>query len=69
LIIALSQALRESVISEQLARVQTMRLATENARKLLTQLTLDYDLAHSQTVTNALLEIIAGYEVTTPRGS
>jgi F-type H+-transporting ATPase subunit gamma len=69
LIIDLSRVLRESVISEQLARVQTMRLATENARKLLTKLTLDCHLARSQAVTNALLEVIAGYEVTTQRGS
>jgi F0F1-type ATP synthase gamma subunit len=55
------------VISEQLARVQTMRLAGENARKLSDQLTVEYHLAQSHAVTNALLEIIAGYEATNRR--
>jgi F0F1-type ATP synthase gamma subunit len=55
------------VISEQLARVQTMRLAAEHARQLLDKLTLEYRLAQSQAVTSALLEIIAGYEATNRR--
>jgi F-type H+-transporting ATPase subunit gamma len=67
LLIELYRAIRESVISEQLARVQTMRLAGEHARQLLDQLTLDYHLAQSHAVTNALLEIIAGYEATNRR--
>jgi F-type H+-transporting ATPase subunit gamma len=64
LLIELYRAITESVISEQLARIQTMRLAGENARKLLDTLTLEYHLAQSHAVTSALLEVIAGYEAT-----
>lgn len=67
LLLGLYQAVIESAMSEQLARVYTMRLATENARKLLEKLQLDYSLAQSYAVTNSLLEIIAGYEATTKR--
>ncbi len=69
LLLGLYQAVIESAMSEQLARVYTMRLATENARKLLDKLTLDYNLARSYAVTNSLLEIVAGYEATTERRS
>jgi F0F1-type ATP synthase gamma subunit len=41
-----------------------MRLATENARKLVEKLTLDYNLARSHAVTQSLLEIVAGYDAT-----
>jgi F-type H+-transporting ATPase subunit gamma len=64
LLVELYRAVRESVISEQLARIQAMRLAGENAHKLFDELTLEYHLAQSHAVTNALLEIIAGYEAT-----
>jgi len=64
LLVELYRAFRESVISEQLARIQAMRLAGENAHKLFDELTLEYHLAQSHAVTNALLEIIAGYEAT-----
>lgn len=64
LLVELYQAVIESAISEQLARVYTMRLATENANKLLEKLTLEYNLARSQAVTQELLEIVAGYEAT-----
>jgi ATP synthase F1 gamma subunit len=67
LLVELYRAVRESVISEQLARVQAMRLAGENAHKLLDELTLEYHLAQSHAVTNALLEILAGYEATARR--
>jgi F-type H+-transporting ATPase subunit gamma len=67
LLVELYRAVRESAISEQLARVQAMRLAGENARKLFDELTLEYHLAQSHAVTTALLEIVAGYEATAPR--
>ena len=47
----LYQIVIESAMSEQLARVYTMRLATDNARKLVDKLTLDYNLARSHAVT------------------
>jgi F-type H+-transporting ATPase subunit gamma len=52
----------ESAISEQLARVAAMRLASENARKLLDELTMHYNLARQRSVTQSLLEIVTGYE-------
>ena len=64
LLVELYQAVIESAISEQLARMYTMRLATENANKLLEKLTLEYNLARSQAVTQELLEIVAGYDAT-----
>jgi F-type H+-transporting ATPase subunit gamma len=63
-LVGLYQVVIESAISEQLARVYTMRLAAENARKLVDKLTLAYNLARSHTVTQSLLEIVAGYEAT-----
>lgn len=65
LLVELYQVVIESALSEQLARVYTMRLATENARKLVDKLTLDYNLARSHAVTQSLLEIVAGYDATT----
>ena len=64
LLVELYQAVIESAISEQLARIYTMRLATENANKLLEKLTQEYNLARSKAVTQELLEIVAGYEAT-----
>jgi F-type H+-transporting ATPase subunit gamma len=58
-------AVVESALSEQLARIATMRLAVENARKLLRTLEFEYNLAHQQQVTNSLLEVISGYRSTT----
>ncbi|HEY1296904.1 MAG TPA: F0F1 ATP synthase subunit gamma [Chloroflexota bacterium] len=52
----------ESAISEQLARVAAMRLASENARNLLDDLTAQYNLARQRSVTQSLLEIVAGYQ-------
>ena len=52
------------MISEQLARIYTMRLAVEHAEKLLETLTLDYNLARRHTETTSLLEIVTGYEAT-----
>jgi F-type H+-transporting ATPase subunit gamma len=53
----------ESAVSEQLARVAAMRLASENARKLLDELTMQYNLARQRSVTQSLLEIVTGYEM------
>jgi F-type H+-transporting ATPase subunit gamma len=52
----------DSAVSEQLARVAAMRLASENARKLLDELTMHYNLARQRVVTQSLLEIVGGYE-------
>jgi len=62
LLIELYRAVVESAISEQLARVATMRLASENARKILDELTLEYNLARQHAETQSLLQIISGYQ-------
>jgi F-type H+-transporting ATPase subunit gamma len=67
LLVGLYQAVLESAMSEQLARVYTMRLATDNARKLLEKLRIDASVARSYAVTNSLLEIVAGYAATAKR--
>ena len=64
MLIGLYRAVIESVISEQLARIYTMRLAVEHAEKLLETLTLEYSLARRHAETTSLLEIVTGYEAT-----
>ena len=64
LLVGIYRAIVESAISEQMARILAMRLASDNARDLLDRLTLDANLARKQAATNSLLEIIAGYDAT-----
>lgn len=61
-LIDLYRAVIESAISEELARVAAMRLATDNAQHLLQELTLDANRARQVSETNALLEIVSGFE-------
>ncbi len=68
-LIDLYQAVVESAISEELARVAAMRLATDNARHLLEELTLDANRARQISETNALLEIISGFHAMSDAGS
>ena len=63
-LVGLYQAVIESAASEQLARMYTMRLATENARRLVDRLTLEYGMARRNAITAAVLEVAAGYEAT-----
>jgi F-type H+-transporting ATPase subunit gamma len=58
----LYSAVIQSAVSEQLARVAAMRLAGDNARKLLDDLTVQYNLARQHAVTQSLLEIVIGYQ-------
>jgi len=60
-LIDLYQAVIESAISEELARVAAMRMATDNARDLLDELTLEANRARQVSETNALLEIMSGF--------
>lgn len=63
LLVALYRVVFESITSEQLARIQAMRLAVENARGILDRLILDYTVASRQAMTSALLEITTGYQL------
>jgi F0F1-type ATP synthase gamma subunit len=66
LLVQLYRVIAESVVSEQLARIQAMRLAVENARAVLERLTLEYTVASRQAMTSALLEITTGYQLAQP---
>jgi F-type H+-transporting ATPase subunit gamma len=66
-LIDIYHAVVESAVSEELARVAAMRLAVENARHLLEDLTLEANRTLQISETNALLEIIGGFEVTSSR--
>jgi F-type H+-transporting ATPase subunit gamma len=63
-LVGLYRAAVESAISEQLARIATLRMAVENARQLVDELTRQYDVARQHAITQSLLEIVAGYEAT-----
>ena len=53
-------ALRESVASENGARMQAMDNATSNAEEIISDLTLKYNRARQGSITQELTEIIAG---------
>ncbi len=55
-------ALRESVASENGARMQAMDNATSNAEEIISDLTLKYNRARQGSITQELTEIIAGAE-------
>jgi F-type H+-transporting ATPase subunit gamma len=55
-------ALLESIASEQSARMVAMRNATENANELVQDLTLMYNKARQEMITNELLDITGGVE-------
>ncbi len=61
-LIDLYEAVIQSAISEELARVAAMKLATDNAQKLLEELTAEANHARQLSETSALLEIISGFE-------
>ena len=54
--------LAEAVASEQVARRMAMKLATDNADELVTNLTRKYNSARQAQITKELSEIIAGAE-------
>jgi F-type H+-transporting ATPase subunit gamma len=63
LLVGLHRLVIQSTISEQLARISTMRLAVENAERVLERLSLELGLASQQAITTSLLEIVAGYQL------
>lgn len=52
--------LLESHLSEQAARMLAMQNATDNARDIITQLTLEYNKARQEKITNEILDISSG---------
>ncbi len=53
-------AILESIASEQSARMVAMRNATDNARELISDLTLLYNKARQESITKELLDIAGG---------
>jgi F-type H+-transporting ATPase subunit gamma len=58
----LFKALRDSVASEHGARMTAMHKATDNAKELKDNLTLEYNKARQAAITNEILEIVGGAE-------
>ena len=54
------RAILESIASEHSARMVAMRNATDNARELVSELTLSYNKARQAQITNEVSEISAG---------
>lgn len=55
-------AILEAIASEQSARMVAMRNATENGKELIDELTLMYNKARQESITNELLDITGGVE-------
>ncbi len=60
--IQLFRALLESEASEYGARMTAMDSATSNAEDMIEKLTLEYNRARQESITNELMEIVAGAE-------
>ncbi|MBM4371833.1 MAG: ATP synthase F1 subunit gamma [Deltaproteobacteria bacterium] len=60
--IEIYQALLESLASEMGARMTAMDNATNNAADLIERLTLQYNKARQETITNELMDIVGGAE-------
>jgi F-type H+-transporting ATPase subunit gamma len=56
------QAILEAAASEQSARMVAMRNATDAANEMVDDLTLDYNKARQNQITNELLDIVGGVE-------
>lgn len=57
--------LAEAVASEQLARRTAMKLASDNASEMVTDLTLQYNKARQAVITREIAEILGGSEALT----
>jgi F-type H+-transporting ATPase subunit gamma len=62
-LVGLHRLVIASTVAEQLARIAAMRVATDNARRLLDRLGLESVIAERQAITSELLELAAGYEL------
>ena len=60
LLAVLQDAFAQNRASEQAARVMAMQAASDNARKLLEQLQLEYNKLRQQGITTELLDIVGG---------
>lgn len=60
--VQLHKAILDSVASEHGARMTAMHKATDNASELIKELKLQYNKARQASITNEILEIVAGAE-------
>ena len=52
----------DAAVSEQVARMVAMKAATENAERLIKQLSMAYNRARQSQITGEIMEIIGGVE-------
>jgi F-type H+-transporting ATPase subunit gamma len=63
LLVSLYEMALKSAAAEQLARINAMRLASENAQRMVERLTQDMARARSERVTKSLLEVVSGFQL------
>ena len=54
------QIFLESIVSEQIARMTAMHLATENAKEMIDRLVLERNKARQAAITKEIIEIVSG---------
>jgi F-type H+-transporting ATPase subunit gamma len=52
----------DSIVCEQIARMRSMKAASDNAEKMISELTRQYNRARQGQITNELLDIMGGVE-------
>jgi F-type H+-transporting ATPase subunit gamma len=62
------EAILESAASEHSARMVAMRAATDNARQLISDLTLTYNQVRQSAITREILDIVGGVEALAKAG-
>lgn len=65
LFVALYRAFAESLASENASRLASMHAAEKNIQSHLSRLTVDYHQGRQQSITEELLDIVAGFETLT----
>jgi len=65
LFVALYRAFAESMASENISRLASMQAAEKNIESHLSRLTVDYHQGRQQSITEELLDIVAGFETLT----
>ncbi|MFW6154623.1 MAG: ATP synthase F1 subunit gamma [Planctomycetota bacterium] len=60
--VRLYQALLDAILSEQVARMTAMHLASENGEEMIRSLTMAYNRVRQATITTELAEIVTGVE-------
>lgn len=69
LFVALYRAFAESLASENASRLASMQAAEKNIESHLSRLTIDYHQGRQQSITEELLDIVAGFETLTKQES